>query len=82
MVATPHCGARSLSIDLRTDEISSTGGHRFFAQSGTGTWVTSGPGVSSTGLPLTGAGVVGTGVGYGLTGGVRTTFSSACLASP
>jgi len=30
MVATPHCGACSLSIDLRPDEISATGGHRLF----------------------------------------------------
>ena len=28
----PHCGAYSLSIDLRSDEISATGGHRIFAQ--------------------------------------------------
>ena len=33
MVATPHSGACSLSIDLRSDEISATGGHRLFAQS-------------------------------------------------
>ena len=32
MVVTPHCGAYSLSLDLRSDEISATGGHRFFAQ--------------------------------------------------
>ena len=31
MVVTPHRGAHSLSVDLRTDEISATGGHRFFA---------------------------------------------------
>ena len=31
MVTTPHCGACSLSVDLRTDEIPATGGHRFFA---------------------------------------------------
>jgi len=53
----------------------------FFAHSGTGTGVTSGPGVSSFGLSFTGAGVVGTGVGSGRTGGVTTTGSSASLSS-
>ena len=31
MVATPHWGACSLSIDLTSDEISATGGHQRFA---------------------------------------------------
>ena len=31
MVATPHSGARSLSIDLRADETPATGGRRLFA---------------------------------------------------
>ncbi len=31
MVMAPHWGDHSLSVDLRIDEIPSTGGHRFFA---------------------------------------------------
>ena len=31
MVATPHWGDSSLSIDLTSDEISATGGHQRFA---------------------------------------------------
>ena len=31
MVAAPHCGDGFLSLDLRTDEIFRTAGHRFFA---------------------------------------------------
>ena len=34
MVVTPHCGDHFLSVDLRIDEISATGSHRFFAHAG------------------------------------------------
>ncbi len=34
IVATPHWGDCSFSDDLRIDEISATGGHRFFAPAG------------------------------------------------
>ena len=34
IVVAPHGGDNSFSIDLRTDEIPSTGGHRFFAHYG------------------------------------------------
>jgi hypothetical protein len=30
-LVAPHCGANSLSDDLRPDETSATGGRRFFA---------------------------------------------------
>ena len=33
IVATPHRGDRSFSVDLTNDEISATGGHRLFARS-------------------------------------------------
>lgn len=29
--ATPHCGARFLSVEKEIDEISATGGHRFLS---------------------------------------------------
>ena len=29
--ATPHCGARLLSVEKEIDEISATGGHRFLS---------------------------------------------------
>ena len=33
IVATPHCGARSLKFENEIDEISATGGHRFHSHS-------------------------------------------------